>query len=239
MKEDSLGDRIKFNYEDRAKTYLTRRTPVIIRLDGRAFHTFTRGCQKPYDDTIMESMIFTSDYLVKNIQGAKISYTQSDEISILVTDYDELDSNAWFDNGVQKICSNSASMASVNFTLRYNDFHRGYNYEGKLWRNAFFDSRCFNIPKEEVINYFRWRFIDWKRNSIAMAVQSEFSHKQLHGKSRSQQLEMLLETGIDWNEFNDQIKFGTTILKTGGGFQNYAFDWMNDEHLLDEVKKLF
>lgn len=228
MKKDSLGDRMKSNYEDRAKTYLTRRTPVIIRLDGKAFHTFTKGCKKPYDNDIINSMQETTKFLMQNIQGAKIGYTQSDEISILVTDYDELETDAWYNYSIQKICSVSAAMASVQFTIKYNQLKETNLQiidQFKQPRIAHFDSRCFNIPKEEVINYFRWRFMDWKRNSIAMSAQANFSHKELHGKGRSKQLEMLMSKGIDWYNLDPVYKFGTTFLKDKGGINKLIVDW--------------
>lgn len=114
-KKDSLGDRMKENYENRSKTYLVRRTPVIIRLDGKAFHTFTRGMKKPYDEIFHNTMNATMKYLCENIQGCKLGYTQSDEITLLLTDYDTLTTDAWFDYNVQKICSVSASMATMAF----------------------------------------------------------------------------------------------------------------------------
>ena len=113
MKKDGLGDRMKSNYENRSKTSLLRRTPVIIRLDGKAFHTFTRGLQKPYDTILMKAIQETMLYLCENIQGCKIGYTQSDEITLLITDYDTLTTDAWFDYEVQKLCSVSASMATL------------------------------------------------------------------------------------------------------------------------------
>ena len=124
-KKDSLGDRMKENYENRSKTYLTRRTPVIIRLDGKAFHTFTRGMKKPYDEIFHNTMNATMKYLCENIQGCKLGYTQSDEITLLLTDYDTLTTSAWFDYNVQKICSVSASMA----TMAFNKFF-AYEYAG-------------------------------------------------------------------------------------------------------------
>ena len=114
-KKDSLGDRMKENYENRAKTYLTRRTPVIIRLDGKAFHTFTRNFVKPYDEVFHNTMNKTTKYLCENIQNCKLGYTQSDEITLLLTDYDTLTTDAWFDYSVQKMCSISASMATLVF----------------------------------------------------------------------------------------------------------------------------
>lgn len=117
---DELGKRIKGNYENITKYRLTRRLPVIIRIDGRAFHTFTRGFKKPFDPILVKSMQETMKYLCENVQGCVAGYTQSDEISLLLIDYKELNSQAWFDNEVQKISSISASMATMIFNKIFN-----------------------------------------------------------------------------------------------------------------------
>lgn len=227
-KRDSLGDRMKENYENRAKTYLVRRMPVIIRLDGKAFHTFTRGLKKPYDEIFHNTMNATMKYLCENIQGCKLGYTQSDEITLLLTDYDTLDTDAWFDNNVQKICSVSASMA----TMAFNRFFRE-NFDRKL-RDlccpidrdeymsavhkkldvAMFDSRCFNIPVEEVTNCFIWRQQDATRNAIQMLGQCNFSHKELQNKSCNDIQDMLmLQKGINFNDMPTEFKRGVCCVK--------------------------
>lgn len=126
-KKDSLGDRMKENYENRAKTYLTRRMPVIIRLDGKAFHSFTKGLKKPYDEIFHNTMNATMKYLCENIQGCKLGYTQSDEITLLLTDYDTLTTDGWFDYAVQKMCSVSASMATMAFNRFFGHEYEFYN----------------------------------------------------------------------------------------------------------------
>ena len=225
---DDLGNRMKEFYENIPKTKLMRRTPVIIRIDGRAFHSFTRGFRKPFDTVLMSNMQKTMKYLCEGIQGAVLGYTQSDEISILLVDYKKLNSDAWFDNDVQKICSISASMA----TLAFNTFFRKevkelivndkfYKDEEEYYntlltaseKGAMFDSRCFNIPKEEVTNYFLWRQLDAIRNSIQMVGQANFSHKQLQNKSCGNIQEMLLEKGINWEDFSTDCKRGTCCYK--------------------------
>lgn len=178
-----LEERMKNNYEHRFRTYLPRRTNVIIRLDGKAFHTFTRGCEKPFDKNIITSFDYTAIELLNNVQNCKLAYTQSDEISLLLTDYDNLETEAWFDNNIQKMVSVSASLA----TARFNEVYPSS-------KTALFDSRVFVIPeKEEVANYFLWRHKDCARNSISMIAQSLFSHKELHGISIKEQIEMILE----------------------------------------------
>lgn len=202
MAKDSLGDRMKNAYEARSRTYLTRRTPVILRLDGKAFHTFTRGAKKPFDDTLIEAMQKTLEYLVCNIQGARFGYTQSDEISILLCDYDRHESDAWFDYQVQKICSVAASMA----TAMFNNVFTG-KFTNQL---AMFDCRAFNIPQDEVANYFLWRYQDWDRNRVSMVAQSMFSHKSLQGKSCAEMEEMIAEkSDWHWEQYPASWRHGT------------------------------
>lgn len=213
MSKDSLGDRMKSYYEGRYKIALTRRMPVILRLDGKAFHTFTRGCEKPFDYQITSSMEQTARYLLKNIQGAKVVYTQSDEISVLITDYDTIKTDAWFDYELQKMCSISAAMASVHFTLAYAQCSgHGDTYFDTI-KPAHFDCRAFNIPKEDVSNYFLWRFNDWVRNSVSMLAQAHFSHKELHKKSTADKHEMLHTKGINWNDLAERWKNGIFVFK--------------------------
>jgi len=195
---DNLGDRMKGNYEKRCQTHLVRRTPVIMHLDGRAFHTLTRGMDKPFDEWFINSMRNTALALVKDIQGAKCAYVQSDEISILITDFDRLTTAAWFDYNVQKMTSISASVASVYFTAN-------------MGMKGYFDSRVFNLPKEEVCNCFIWRQKDWLRNSIQMLSQHHFSHRELHGKNTSDMHEMLHTKGINWADLPDHLKNGIFI----------------------------
>lgn len=235
-KKDSLGDRMKNNYENRAKTYLVRRMPVIIRLDGKAFHTFTRGLVKPYDEIFHFAMNNTMKYLCENIQCVKLGYTQSDEITLLLTDYDTLTTDAWFDNSVQKICSVSASMATMAFNKFFaEEVNRRYDYYTSdiglqplsveefdaLYDSYFskigiamFDSRCFNIPAEEVVNCFIWRQQDATRNAIQMLGQCNFSHKALHGKSCNDIQEMLMtEKSINFNDMPTEFKRGVCCVK--------------------------
>lgn len=211
-KHSSLGDRMKENYESRSQLYLTRRTPIIIRLDGKAFHTLTRGCEKPFDTNINNCMNETARYLCEDIQGVKCAYIQSDEISLLLTDYDTFSTQAWFDYNLQKIVSISSSMASAKFSFLYGKF-------------AIFDSRAFNIPKEEVRNYFIWRQKDWIRNSVLMLSQSHFSHNQLHEKGQSDMHEMLHSKGINWADLSPKWKNGTFIYK-------FADAWQTDNELI-------
>lgn len=225
MKGDSLGNRMKENYEFVSQTKLLRRTPVIIRLDGRAFHTLTRGMEKPFDEDLIECMTLTTQNLVKNIEGCQFGYTQSDEISLLLTDYSKIETQAWFDYKVQKVCSIAASMCTAYFNLFFQNIFCNENKilelsekNGKLTdytnKMAFFDARCFNIPKEEVVNYFIFRQQDCTRNSIQMVGQSNFSHKELQCKSCDEIQEMLFsQKGINWNDIETYKKRGTCVLR--------------------------
>ena len=244
MNKDSLGDRMK-KYEGVPKTALMRRNPVIIRIDGKAFHTFTRGFQRPFDNILIESMQETMKYLCENIQGCKLGYCQSDEISLLLTDYENINTAAWFDYEVQKMCSIAASMATLAFnrifTERVNEAKEDYenfapvlasvytnpkkhedwtklieSYQKALSKGAMFDARCFSIPKEEVCNYFLWRQNDCTRNSIQMVGQANFSHKELQGKSCDKIQDMLMtQKDINWNDFPTAQKRGSCCTKTG------------------------
>lgn len=186
--KDDLGDRMKDYYESRSKTRLIRRMPVIIRLDGKAFHTFTKGFEKPFD--MVRAMQETMKYLCENIQGCVLGYTQSDEITLVLIDYQNLNSDAWFDYEVQKLCSVSASMATFAFNRNFarlaalepeKKTKQTNAYTEVASKGAFFDARCFNIPKEEVTNCLLWRQQDATRNSIHMTGRAYFSHKQIEG----------------------------------------------------------
>ena len=207
--EQSLGDRMKENYENSYRIYLTRRTPVIIRLDGKAFHTLTRSCDKPFDPHFCATMNATMMILGEHIQGAKLVYTQSDEISILLIDFDRRNTDAWFNNNLQKIVSVSAGMASAYFSFHWR----------QTIRTSAFDSRAFNIPKEEVCNYFIWRQQDWFKNSIQMLARAHFSHKQLKDKKIPDMHDMLYEKGINYARLSDRYKNGSCYVKTDDGWK--------------------
>jgi tRNA(His) 5'-end guanylyltransferase len=208
---DDIGDRMK-SYENVTRNYLTRRIPMIIRIDGKAFHTFARGFMKPFDYVLMQSMWETTQYLCKNVEGCKIGYTQSDEISLLITDYMDIKTQSWFDKNIQKMVSVSASMATLAFN---NSFRKSeMPWHEKSIDKALFDSRCFVIPKEEVCNYFIWRQQDATRNAIQMVGQANFSQKQLHGKNCSQIQEMLFsDKSINFNDLPVCEKRGVCIVK--------------------------
>ncbi len=219
MTEMTLAKRMKEFYEGRNQTYLTRRTPVILRLDGKAFHTFTKNkilnFKRPFDGTLGDWMVETTKVLCQEVQGCKLGYTQSDEISLLITDYDNLNSEAWFNYKVQKMVSVAASIASATFAkLMFKDYLMFRDYEDKDLSMANFDCRAFNIPINEVNNYFIWRQQDWTRNSIQMLAKEHFSHKELQGKGKSDMHEMLHQKGINWADLDTQWKNGTMVIKS-------------------------
>jgi tRNA(His) 5'-end guanylyltransferase len=240
---DELGKRMKENYEQISKYKLTRRLPVIIRIDGKAFHTFTRGFKKPFDEIFIKSMQNTMKFLCENIQGAVFAYTQSDEISILLCDYKRLNSAAWFDNEVQKMCSISASMATLEFNRKFlsliyeNRKTDDKTYQESLHKafqkGAMFDSRCFTIPESEVANYFYWRQLDATRNSIEMVGHCNFSQKELHKKTCNQIQDMLHEQkGINWNDFPTHLKRGSCCYKINKIIgENGRSKWVIDEKI--------
>lgn len=226
---DDLGNRMKTYYEAVPKHRLIRRMPVAIRIDGKAFHTFTRGFKKPFDEVLGNAMIRTMEYLAQNIQGCVFAYQQSDEITLLLVDYQTFETDAWFDYEIQKICSISASMATMAFNKYFEKEVKHWGYRcgfpdktadwtpemSALWfkywdsidKGAMFDARCFNIPKEEATNLIYWRQLDATRNSIQMVGQANFFHNELQGKSCNMIQDMLHEQrGINWNDYPTRWK---------------------------------
>ena len=240
MDKSNLAERMKTYYENIPKTKLMRRVPVAIRLDGKAFHTFTRGFKKPFDDLFITSMQQTMQYLCENMGNAKLAYVQSDEITIILVDYDTLETDCWFNYRTDKLCSISASMATMAFNrvfvknvdewgrLTFPNWDEGGTneevdvdllklndaYQRAIGKGAMFDARCFNIPKEEVTNLIYWRQLDATRNSIQMVGQANFSHKELQNKSCNDIQDMLHEQkGINWNDYPTVCKRGTACIK--------------------------
>lgn len=229
MDKTSLGNRMKV-YERVSKTKLMRRTPVIIRLDGKAFHTWTRQLTnvddsldiEPYGNIMHEMMRHTTLYLMSNIQNAVFAYSQSDEISILLNDWNTLKTDQWFDGSIQKIASVSASMATASFNTS-SDLTPGL-----------FDARVFNLPVDEVANYFVWRQQDATRNSIQMLGQFYFSHKQLHGKNVSQVQDMLMmEHGVNWNDVDTRKKRGWCVTAEDG-YDNEIPIFTQDRYYIEQ-----
>jgi len=238
-----------------------RRTPVAIRIDGKAFHTFTRGFQKPFDEVLGNAMVKTMEYLCQNIQGVKVGYSQSDEITLILTDYDTLDTDAWFGYEVQKLCSISASMATMAFIRFFANEYERWHFDhimfpgefgkaeilpgdekldeayNKAFQNgAMFDARCFNIPKEEVTNLVYWRQLDATRNSIQMVGQANFFHKELQNKTCNMIQDMLHEEkGINWNDYPVRWKRGVAWTKESGIDYNMPILKGEDRKYIDDL----
>ena len=218
MSKDPLGDRIKRQYEHRCRHYLPRRSYIVIRVDGRAFHTFTRHCQRPFDLELIADMDAVAIALCEQIMGAQFAFVQSDEVSVLVTDFQSNQTEAWFDNSQSKMESLSASLAAVAFNrsrLTRQVKQRGVEAmeAGTAW--AAFDSRAFLVPDvNEAANVFIWRQQDATRNSIQMVAQAHFNQRELEGVSADQMQEKLWqERGINWNDFDARLKRGRFIEK--------------------------
>lgn len=240
--KNDLDSRMK-DYEKRDRHYLQKRVPVIIRLDIRAGHTFLKGFKRPFDEVFIKSMQETAKYLCENIQNCKLSYQQSDEITLLLIDYDKLNTDCFFDYRVDKLCSIAASMATMSFnkafrknvndwwvtpfsgiTKEFQERETLYKtYKNAIEKGAMFDARCFNIPKEEVTNNFYWRQLDASRNSVQMVGQACFSDEELKSKKNNEVQDMLmLQRGINWNDLPTYQKRGSccvknkTVIETNG-----------------------
>lgn len=233
MDTSDLTKRMK-GYEERNRYYLQRRMPVILRLDMRAGHGFTKGFVRPFDEVFIKTMQETAKYLCENIQGCKLSYQQSDEITLVLVDYDKLNTDCFFDYRVDKLCSIAASMATMAFnkafrknvndwwftpfsgiTKEFQERETLYKtYKNAIEKGAMFDCRCFNIPKEEVTNLVYWRQLDASRNSIQMVGQANFSHKELQNKSCNDIQDMLMtREGINWNDLPIYQKRGSCCVR--------------------------
>lgn len=218
---DDLGNRMKEFYENRTMTYLPRRTYTVIRIDGKAFHTFTKRFDRPFDNNLIDFMNYTTLQLCKQIQGCKFGYVQSDEISLVLTDFDRLETSAWFDGNIQKICSVSASIATSEFNkiymLRLCNFTEDIDTLLNNINVAQFDSRTFSIPYiEEVVNYFIWRQQDCTRNSIQSVAQLLYSQKELQNKKQNELQELIFKKGINWNDYSSDLKCGRGFIYTNG-----------------------
>lgn len=201
-KQDSLGDRVK-RYEKVYDLKLIPRSPLFIRVDGKAFHTFTKGCDKPFDQKLIDAMVYAAKKTSKQMMGFKLAYVQSDECTFMLTDYDNLQTQGWFGYELNKVVSLSAAMFTAYFNEAYGS------------TDALFDSRAFIVPKDDWQNVFVWRQRDWERNSIQMLSRAHFSHKELNNKKVPEMHEMLHQKGVNWAKLADQLKNGTFILNSG------------------------
>jgi tRNA(His) 5'-end guanylyltransferase len=228
--KDPLGDRMKLNYESRSQGQLTRRTPVIVRIDGRSFSKFCKRFKKPYDANLHRMLNNVTKTLCNKIQGVKFAERHSDEISLLLTDYDSVNTDAFFDYSIQKMCSVISGITTAAFIKEllkgtYSTFtddcgdivtDRDFLSDKFLsldeeWPH--FDARCFNIPESDITNYFLWRTQDSSRNSVGMHTRSMFSAKQMHGVSTSGMKDMMLEKDFDWEALPQEQKTGFIFVK--------------------------
>lgn len=202
-KGDSLGDRMKKNYESVFRQQLPARMPVVIRVDGRAFHTLTRSCERPFDARLMAAMDSVATALCEEVTGAQIAYVQSDEVSVLVHPYKRIQSQCWFDGDVQKMVSISASVATAAFNREW----------APIPQLANFDSRVFVLPEAEVCNYFIWRQQDATRNSVQMLARSLYSHRECEDKDGSELQEMCFRKGRSWNDLPTEQRRGRCVVR--------------------------
>lgn len=194
-------------HEHTTRQYLPRRTWTIMRLDGRAFHTYTRGLQRPFDAEFAATMDAVAARLASEVTGTAFTYTQSDEISLLVTDFASVNTEAWFAGNVQKMTSLSAALATATFNQLRPSSETG--------KTALFDSRVFTLADpHEVAAYFTWRQRDCVKNSISMAAQTHFSHQALQGLHAGKlQDKLFTEAGVNWNDYPDGFKRGRVSVR--------------------------
>lgn len=191
MSKDALGDRMK-RYEAVSQGFLTPNTPAFIRVDGRAFHTYTRRLDKPFDMRLIEAMRYAAQHTADDMHGFVLGYVQSDEATFMLSDYARPETQGWFGYETSKLVSLSASL----FTAHFNNYIT-VNFGREKFGLATFDSRAFNVPLDDAPNVFVWRQKDWNRNWVSMLARSQFSAKQLHGKSRREVLEMMGSELVD------------------------------------------
>ena len=239
--KNALTSRMKNNYELRCRHSFPRRSYVIVRADGRSFHTGTRGLVKPYDPYLMEAMDAAALELCENVSGCKLGYVQSDEISLLLTDFDTITTEAWFDNCQNKIESITAGIATMAFNLhitstrdaRMDSCLNDPDSVPALYRrcpDATFDARAFTIPDYvEVENYFIDRQQDAVRNSVTMLASHYASHKQLMHKSRAERHEVIFTAGDNWSKHPVRFRRGAAIWKSPEG-------WLVDQNTPEFTK---
>lgn len=212
--KDTLGDRIK-RYEAVSNHKLLPRSPLLIRIDGKSFHTYTKKADKPFDKQIMDAMVHAAKMTAKEMSGFKLAYIQSDEATFMLTDTDTFETQGWFDYEINKVVSISASA----FTAHFNSFaYSNLSPDKFLSRLALFDSRAFNAPADDALNAFIWRQRDWERNSIQMLARANFSHKECESKKVPELKAMCAEVGKNWEDCTLQEQYGTFILKNGQEF---------------------
>ena len=248
-KQKSLGDRMK-EYENVTNTYLIHRMPIMVRIDGRAFHTFCKGMKKPYDDVFIELMNEVTKYLLDSVTDCEIAYVESDEITLCLFPYKTYTTTPFFDGRIQKLCSILSAMATWKFNQILSEWKQSVPFKVEEWmekslkkefaekfsdRVAMFDCRVWNLPREEVLNCLLWRQQDSKRNAILTAGQTWIGKKQIHALKTTEIIDKLKEMGIDyWEKIPKYYHYGRTFihnsLKT-----DWVFDNDNDRNELTKL----
>jgi len=206
--KDDLGRRLKRDYEDPLRLFLPRRTYIVVRIDGRSFHKYTEGLERPYCRALADALDQAALCLCQEMIGCRFAYGQSDEYSFLLTDFEREDSALWFDGNVQKIVSVSASIFTAAFGLA-----------AVTRKLAAFDSRVMVISQRaEVAKYFLWRQLDASANSLNMLASAHYPHLELEGKSTSEKHELLHARGINWAKQSADFKRGRAIIRTPEGW---------------------
>lgn len=204
---DGIGARMKAYEKTYTENYIPPNSYGIVRVDGKAFHTYTKNLKKPYDFDLIRDMGVVAQVLCKEIQGARFAYTQSDEISVFFEDVSSEKSQQWCGGKITKMVSISAAIASANLTLIRST--RRPDMAGSAPNPAYFDSRVFVLPDPQaVVDYFNWRWADCVKNSISMLASAHFSDKQLHGKSTEDRKIMLSDIGMPWFDQEPVAKVG-------------------------------
>lgn len=200
---DALGDRCKTYEGAEASRRFMPLIPIVARIDGRSFSSFTRGMERPYDNIMSQMMMETTKFLIEET-NASIGYTQSDEISLAWHSTDHR-SQIWFDGRIMKMTSQLAAQATLIFNRLVSErYPQYYN------RMPTFDARVWQVPnRTEAANMFVWREWDATKNSITMAASHYYSHAELQSKNGSEKQEMLFQKGVNWNNYPDFFKRGT------------------------------
>ena len=206
MAKDGLGDRCKAFELAEAGRRAMRGLPLLARLDGRAFHTFTRGLTRPYDHGMSTAMIETARYLVHEMT-ALVGYTQSDEITLAWYEPSQSASDYAFDGRFQKLASVLAGMASARFCQL-----AATHLPGKAGETPHFDCRVWQVPTlEDAAEVFVWREDDATKNSISMAAGAHYTDRELDGKGSATKQELLWQKGVNWNDYPAFFKRGTYL----------------------------
>lgn len=207
--KDDLGRRIKHDYEDALRISVPRRSYVIVRVDGRAFHRFTSGLERPYSQELAAALDAAAVHLCGEMIGCRFAYGQSDEYSFLLTDFEGDAAPLWFDGNIQKIVSVSASVFTAVFNRSF-----------EAPRPAAFDSRLLVISRQmEVEKYFLWRQLDASENSLNMLASAHYSHAQLLGKTNAEKHEMLHAKSMNWAKQPADFKRGRVVRPSASGWE--------------------